>query len=38
VQSLLKILSSQWLIDQLASLSGYDPARCGRHIATLTPR
>ncbi|HVT68333.1 MAG TPA: substrate-binding domain-containing protein, partial [Trebonia sp.] len=35
VQSLLRILSSQWLLDQLASLPGYDPARCGQHIATL---
>ncbi len=38
VQSLLRILSSQWLLDQLASLPGYDPARCGQHIATLTAR
>jgi molybdate-binding protein/DNA-binding XRE family transcriptional regulator len=35
VQSLLRILSSQWLLDQLASLPGYDPGRCGQHIATL---
>jgi molybdate-binding protein len=34
-QSLLKILSSAWLIDQLASLPGYDPTRCGQHVATL---
>ncbi len=38
VQSLLRILSSRWLFDQLASLPGYDPARCGQHIATLAPR
>jgi hypothetical protein len=38
VQGLLKILSSAWLLDQLASLPGYDPARCGEHIAALPPR
>jgi putative molybdopterin biosynthesis protein len=37
VQNLLRILSSQWLLDQLASLPGYDPARCGQPIATLAP-
>jgi putative molybdopterin biosynthesis protein len=36
-QGLLKVLSSRWLLDQLASLPGYDPARCGEHIATLPP-
>jgi len=35
VQALLKVLSSRWLLDQLASLPGYDPDRCGQHIATL---
>jgi molybdate-binding protein len=35
VQSLLKVLSSAWLLDQLANLPGYDPARCGERIATL---
>jgi putative molybdopterin biosynthesis protein len=35
VQSLLKVLSSAWLADQLAHLPGYDPARCGERIATL---
>ena len=35
VQSLLKILSSAWLADQLANLPGYDPARCGERIAML---
>jgi molybdate-binding protein/transcriptional regulator with XRE-family HTH domain len=35
VQGLLKILSSAWLVDQLANLPGYDPARCGERIATL---
>jgi molybdate-binding protein/DNA-binding XRE family transcriptional regulator len=37
VQGLLKVLSSPWLLDQLASLPGYDPARCGERIATLPP-
>jgi len=36
-QALLKVLSSRWLFDQLASLPGYGPARCGEHIATLAP-
>ena len=36
VQGLLKVLSSAWLLDQLASLPGYDPGRCGERIATLT--
>jgi putative molybdopterin biosynthesis protein len=34
VAGLLKVLSSRWLLDQLASLPGYDPARCGEHIAS----
>jgi hypothetical protein len=38
VQGLLKILSSAWLLDQLASLPGYDVARCGEPIATLPQR
>jgi putative molybdopterin biosynthesis protein len=29
VQGLLKVLSSPWLLAQLASLPGYDPAGCG---------
>jgi molybdate-binding protein len=37
VQGLLKVLSSAWLLDQLASVPGYDPARCGEYIATLPP-
>jgi putative molybdopterin biosynthesis protein len=37
VQGLLKVLSSRWLHDQLASLPGYDLALCGEHIATLAP-
>jgi molybdate-binding protein/DNA-binding XRE family transcriptional regulator len=35
VQALIKVLSSRWLLDQLASLPGYDPASCGQHIATF---
>jgi putative molybdopterin biosynthesis protein len=35
VQGLVKVLSSAWLLDQLVSLPGYDPARCGEHIAAL---
>ena len=38
VQGLLKALTSAWLLDQLASLPGYDPGRCGEPIATLPPR
>jgi putative molybdopterin biosynthesis protein len=37
VQGLLKVLSSAWLLDQLASLPGYDPARCGEQVAALPP-
>jgi len=37
VEALLKVLSSRWLLDQLASLPGYDPGRCGEHVATLVP-
>jgi molybdate-binding protein/transcriptional regulator with XRE-family HTH domain len=35
VQALIKVLASRWLIDQLASLPGYDPSSCGQHLATL---
>ena len=35
VQALIKVLSSRWLLDQLASLPGYDATPCGQHIATL---
>jgi putative molybdopterin biosynthesis protein len=35
VQALVKVLSSRWLLDQLASLPGYDASRCGEHVATL---
>jgi putative molybdopterin biosynthesis protein len=34
-QGLRKILSSAWLLNQLASLPGYDSSRCGERIATL---
>ncbi len=37
VQGLLRALSSPWLLDQVASLPGYDAGRCGEHIATLPP-
>lgn len=33
VQALRKVLSSPWLLTQLASLPGYDPAHCGDHVA-----
>jgi putative molybdopterin biosynthesis protein len=35
VQALFKVLSSRWLLDQLASLPGYDASPCGQHVATL---
>jgi putative molybdopterin biosynthesis protein len=37
VQGLIRALSSRWLLDQLASLPGYDAATCGEHVATLPP-
>ena len=37
VQGLRKVLSSRWLLDQLASLPGYDAAGCGEHVATVPP-
>jgi putative molybdopterin biosynthesis protein len=33
VQGLLKVLSSPWLLAQLASLPGYDPSSCGQRVA-----
>jgi putative molybdopterin biosynthesis protein len=33
VQGLLKVLTSPWLLAQLASLPGYDAARCGERSA-----
>lgn len=38
VDGLLRVLSSPWLAAQLGSLPGYDPARCGEHVATLAGR
>jgi putative molybdopterin biosynthesis protein len=37
VQGLLRVLSSTWLLSQLASLPGYDVTQCGERIATLRP-
>ncbi|HEY0716376.1 MAG TPA: substrate-binding domain-containing protein [Streptosporangiaceae bacterium] len=37
VQGLRKVLSSAWLLNQLASLPGYDPGPCGEHVTTLAP-
>jgi molybdate-binding protein len=33
VQGLLKVLTSPWLLAQLASLSGCDPASCGEQLS-----
>jgi putative molybdopterin biosynthesis protein len=33
VQGLLKVLTSPWLLAQLASLPGYDPSSCGERIS-----
>jgi putative molybdopterin biosynthesis protein len=38
VQAMIRALSSPWLLDQLASLPGYDASSCGEHLATLTGR
>jgi putative molybdopterin biosynthesis protein len=38
VQGLLKVLTSPWLLAQLASLPSYDPSSCGERISSLTPR
>jgi putative molybdopterin biosynthesis protein len=35
VQAMIRGLSSRWLLDQLASLPGYDASRCGERLATL---
>ena len=35
VQALLKVLASPWLLAQLTILPGYDPGRCGEHVASL---
>jgi len=33
VQGLLRVLTSPWLLAQLANLPGYDPGRCGERFA-----
>ena len=33
VQGLLKVLSSPWLIDQLASVPGYEPSHCAERFS-----
>ncbi len=35
VRAMVRALSSRWLLDQLASLPGYDASRCGEHLAPL---
>jgi putative molybdopterin biosynthesis protein len=35
VQAMLRVLPSPWLRDQLASLPGYDAARCGELVTTV---
>jgi hypothetical protein len=35
VQSMLRVLTSPWLLTQLDSLPGYDASHCGELIATL---
>jgi putative molybdopterin biosynthesis protein len=37
VQGLLRVLSSPWLLSQLASLPGYDVTQCGERVASLRP-
>jgi putative molybdopterin biosynthesis protein len=37
VQGLLRVLSSSWLLSQLASLPGYDVTQCGERIASVRP-
>jgi putative molybdopterin biosynthesis protein len=36
-QGLLRVLSSPWLLGQMASLPGYDVTQCGERIASLPP-
>jgi putative molybdopterin biosynthesis protein len=38
VQALLKVLSSPWLLAQLASLPGYDASTCGDRLSLAPPR
>jgi molybdate-binding protein/DNA-binding XRE family transcriptional regulator len=37
VQALRRVLSSPWLLTQLAGLPGYDSSRCGEHVAAWLP-
>ncbi len=37
IQGLYRALSSQWLLDQLASLPGYSLSQCGERVATIPP-
>jgi molybdate-binding protein/DNA-binding XRE family transcriptional regulator len=37
VRAMIRALSSRWLLDQLASLPGYDASRCGEPVATRGP-
>ena len=37
VQGLMRVLSSSWLLGQLAGLPGYDVTQCGERIASLPP-
>jgi putative molybdopterin biosynthesis protein len=37
VQGLLRVLTSPWLLAQLASLPGYDAARCGERTSLSVP-
>jgi putative molybdopterin biosynthesis protein len=37
VRGLLRVLSSPWLLGQLAGLPGYDVAECGKRMASLPP-
>jgi putative molybdopterin biosynthesis protein len=34
VQGLLRVLSSPWLLSQLASIPGYDPSTCGERLSS----
>ena len=36
-QGLLRVLSSSWLLSQLASLPGYDVTQCGERRVSLSP-
>ncbi|MGH3273846.1 MAG: substrate-binding domain-containing protein, partial [Streptosporangiaceae bacterium] len=38
VQAMLRVLSSPWLLAQLASIPGYDPAQCGERAGPAPAR